>query len=281
MSELSTLEHEIIVLALAKNCLVYLQKFTDVMLSLHRAGINAVAVVGENGSTDGSTEFLESEFAKQAKITRLDTSSMSDFASRLERMAHGREMLLSFMVERGMTSEYVLVIDVDDVMEGINAETITKAIRTIENRNDIFAVTPKSKPYYYDVLAYRSENICTNPAFIFDKNANIPGFVRAILYYYIVDKVSKFIDQNEDHYVYSAFNGFSLYRYDNYKTGTYESIYARDVCEHVTFNMGISLRYGKWVFVSKDIEIDMPKEHDPRLLVFLSRQVRKLIKFTF
>src|SRR4051794_12140866 len=81
--------YDLVFLGLARDCGETIPPFLDALEQLATEGLRVHAVVGENGSRDGSRELL----AASSRVDVVDTAAMAAVPRRLERMAKGRDIV--------------------------------------------------------------------------------------------------------------------------------------------------------------------------------------------
>ena len=75
------------------------------------------------------------------------------------RLSKARQHLKNFIHEQNITSKYICVIDLDEVIE---VELVIRNLflkQMLDKNNDkFFAISVKTTPYYYDILNYEDQN---------------------------------------------------------------------------------------------------------------------------
>jgi hypothetical protein len=247
------------------------------MDALRLEGVQCKAFVGENSSRDGTRELILS-YAKWF-VELVDTTAIANVPRRLERMARAREMVKKKLSESQKRFQYVCVVDTDDVLEKpISAESIISAINLLETRSELFAVSAVSAPWYYDLLAYRSDeydfsDLNDQLAVSKTKPLDYYGFHRKVIY-----PAQRKITSLQTHLVSSAFNGISVYRYDDYVRGAYVQGNSFTVCEHVIFHASLNRDSKRGMLVSQKLRTEMPRGHGPaNLWTFLFQRLMRKI----
>lgn len=258
MSEAST---TILFLGLARDCEATVGIFAAYLRTLRSLGISCRALVGENGSRDHTRAVL---LQNSDLITLVDTDFMVDGLPRLSRMAQGREAILMAAKSLDDAPRYICVADLDNVIVAPPAPSaIMAAVKTLSERETIFAISATSAPYYYDLLAFRAPN--------FDFVGLSMALAQAKknpLTYYMFHKDSIYQFQKAltvDHHIEceSAFNGLCLYRSQDYFRGTYRSQHEAEICEHVTFNRSVATDHAPLMIVDPAMVLRTPSDHSP------------------
>jgi hypothetical protein len=271
----------IVILALARNCEEGVARLRRLALELHEAGWPTAVYIGENGSTDKTVDEIYSDEWQAVRCHRVDVSRMAAEPNRLNRMAVGRELVRLAALEEVKRSELVIVCDTDGVLPPeMPSEDLIEAIRVLKNNADIYAVAANSRPYYYDVLAYKS---CQG--FV----AKLPDELRKIasvnplefLRYYkeIVFPLQRRLTRAEFHVCESAFNGLCLYESKALAEGTYMPDEYEGYCEHLRLNAPLSAKWNKRVAITGHILLTMPPEHGPEhIAAFALRSLTKGVR---
>lgn len=267
----------IVFLSLARNCAKYLPSLFDLIEKISAQGVNVAAVVGENGSTDGTADLLRLKHLQNQHVTHIDTSFMAGIPSRLRRMAEGRQMLVRYAAENFPTARYVCVIDVDNVLAtDLPAETFLSSASQIYTDERLFGVAAMSDPYYYDISALRCDSFFSKNIYpeIMEAKGNILGY-----YKFMRDNLFRIqieFTNSKHRLCESAFNGICIYRPDDYYSSSYLGDDQDNVCEHVIFNHRIGASTGQKILVDDRLLLAMPPEHGPQS--FASFMGRKALK---
>jgi glycosyltransferase involved in cell wall biosynthesis len=264
-------EKGVVFLALARNCARYLPAFFDFLERLSSEGISVAAVVGENGSTDGTLELLKSAEARARHVSYFDTSFIERIpgAGRTRRLGEARSALARHAAERYPEAKYICVIDVDNVLLTMpSPQSFLASAEKLYARGDIFGVSSVSYPYYYDLAALRCDAFFTeNVLPLIAENK------RNILRYYSfmqenVYRVQRDFTASDIRLCESAFNGLCIYKPADYHLASYVDPSLPDVCEHVILNLGIHRATGRKVLVDDSLAVAMPDEHGPQSLPY-------------
>jgi len=251
----------VIVLGLAQNCASTIEGLFRFVDELRKSGFVVDVLIGENGSSDGTADIIRTASSASFGISLVDTSFLADIPERLRRISVGREHLLK--LARGKGYEVVCVADLDEPIERPpSVDKVISAIELLWRRDDVFAVSATSHPYYYDLLAFddgRSNFI--------GLDQRIKRLERAPLAYYRlfaneIYPAQKALTTKSEIKCLSAFNGFCLYKAVDYFAATYLSSDA--ICEHVSLNRKIASQTKKHMLVDPNLIVIMPYEHGPK-----------------
>jgi hypothetical protein len=268
----------ITIVALARDCERELPDFFTFVRQLRDDGICVRAIVGENGSRDGTRAMLELEASRDRDLILVDTTAMAGIPDRLRRMAFGRDLLTAKIDPSGADKSFVIVADVDGLLrQPPEAAVIRNACTTLQHDAGIAAVSASSHPFYYDLLALRA------PGF-YDENigVRINRARRNPINYYLVHRYiyrkQKEVTRENGLRCTSAFNGLCVYRTDDYLSRSYLDDLTVNICEHVPFNQALCAKGNRTIVVSNDICLAMPAMHGPvGLIRFLADRLRKVI----
>lgn len=272
------MEFDVLFLALAQNCADTIPGTVRVLKELCQSGIRVMAVIGENGSNDGSRQLLEQAATQTGLVTVMDTSSMSKVSGRLERMAHGRQMLAEYVREMTAKTRAVCVLDVDEpFLELLDHEALKDALRRLDD-DSLFAVAATSRPTYYDLLAFEDEyrtfsNLENKIKYLRRHPMRYYAFFRDVIY-----REQRALTSDSDIFCISAFNGLCLYTAKCYAVGSYLPLPgSAGICEHVLFNRSIAKATRRRMVISPTLIVPMPKEHGRRSFPgFVWQRVKKL-----
>lgn len=251
----------ILFLCLARDCAKTLPAFFAYLKRLDGNGFACSAIIGENGSSDATRSLIEQ--AAGPRIALLDTAFMAQAASRLERMAAGRQALVDAALARGIREEFVCVADLDNVMAAPPPpEAVHAACASLRANPALFAAGATSRPVYYDLLSLRAEGFeCLE-----NLHSEIEAAKRRPWSYYRfhqtrIYRMQQRMTRSGPVLCASSFNGFCLYRGCDYRLGSYRAPDEAKVCEHVSFNRSIARGSGKRMMISPDLAIEAPADH--------------------
>jgi len=252
----------VLFLCLARNCEATLPVFFSYLENCEQHGLSCRAIIGENGSVDGTRRLIENAVGR--RIALLDTSLMERAPSRLVRMALGRQALLDAAFAGAEIPDYVCVLDVDNVMlVPPQPEALLAGIEQLRQDSRLFAVGATSRPVYYDLLALRMQGHDYS-----NLNTEIAAAKKHPLSYFRFHEERIYSNQRlmtrpEPIVCESCFNGLCLYNSADYQLGTYRAENEADVCEHVTCNLTIGGATGKHMLISPDLAVQAPADHVP------------------
>jgi hypothetical protein len=252
--------YDLVFLALARDCTSGASSFIRGIQRLSARGLNVMALVGENGSTDDTRSLL---LRSDAPIRVIDTSVMESTRNRFERMARGRQLLAD--EARSIETESISVVDIDEpFLESLSLDALQSALSRLK-RAEAFCVSATSQPTFYDLLAYEDES--TSFVGLTDEINALKS--RPLSYYrlfrnYVYPEQIRLTSRN-DLWCTSSFNGLALYSSPTYRRGSYLHVGSGPwPCEHVTFNRVLSAQTKLPMVVASDLVLPMPPEHGPR-----------------
>lgn len=273
--------YDLIFLGLARDCEKTLPGFVQAVERLNGVdGLRSIAVVGEDGSRDGSREILEAAAAASGRIRLVDTAPMARGSSRLERMALGREILAT--EARAINARVVCVIDLDEpFLEALEPKALMGAVDRVNEDQRLFAVSATSRPSYYDLLAFESDDTSFR-----DLESQLRSRRSHPLAYYRIFRDVIYPEQmrltsRDDILCRSAFNGLALYQSKIYARGSYlPSSDGPWICEHITFHRSLAAVTGRGgMVVDSRLVLPMPTEHGRRGLPgFAWQRVRSVAR---
>ena len=154
----------------------------------------------------------------------------------------------------------------DDVInDEFNLNLINNLIEILKSNHDkYFGVSVASKPYYYDILNFESDEFQNKSIKQLQNNKSIRSYEkRKKLIYDLQFNLSK----KKNFECISAFNGLCLYFYDDYLKSNYIENKIDQTPEHLFFNRNLNKILGKKILIS-DNHLRMPNEHKPLTNIF-------------
>jgi hypothetical protein len=255
-------------LGLAQNCEKTLPNARYLFEEIWARGHDIEIFIGEDGSKDLTRSILDQYEKDFSKVSIVDTLCMSKIADRLERMAHGRELLKNTSAQSHQNApyEYVIVCDLDNVFkEKVDVNSILLAIRTLGRGNDLFAVSAKSKPYYYDILALHDPSWFNHDASRYFKFMSKVPLGKAVLIGVFIFPWQILLTAIGDFNAHSSFNGLAIYKANEFFQASYIQPAALAApCEHVVLNRTIARKTGQRIRSLEYLLVSMPPEHGPR-----------------
>ena len=149
---------DVIFLGLAQNCENYLENFFA-KIDLISKKFNIKVFIGENGSNDFTFDLIHKKVLSSKIYSFIDTTFIEKHNDRIKRLALARQALKENLVKLQIKSKYVCVIDLDDVInDRFSINLIENLIFTLNKQSEkYFAISLSSKPFYYDILNFESE----------------------------------------------------------------------------------------------------------------------------
>lgn len=262
--------YDIVFLALARDCAKTIPNALRALELFDASGLLVKAVVGENGSRDETPKLLQHHL-----VEVVDTSAMGHTASRLERMALGRQIVADYA--RGMDTRAFAVVDLDEWFLGAIKPDHLRSV--LDRLGEVFAVAATSAPTYYDLLAYEGQD---GDGFL-GLDDQIRELQRNPAAYYRLFRDTIYPAQERltsaaDVRCTSAFNGVCIYDADAYRAGSYQPTAPGPwICEHITFNRSVAEATGRAMVVDPGLVLPMPAEHGRRTFPgFVWQRLQKL-----
>ena len=275
--------YDIIFMGLGQNCQPYISFFFTELRKISQK-YKTKLIIGENGSTDKTFSAIQKELLNQDRpldLYFIDTTFIEKYTNRVVRLSKARQKLLDHIKQNNFKAKYICVIDLDNVLDQSSIEeNLKKMISLLEkNKNQYFAVSAKSFPYYYDILNFENEeNFNQNILELMDSKTVASYSDRKKKIYNLQKKLTKLGNIE----AISSFNGMCLYFFNDYIKSSYYSLDSagKIIPEHLNLNRIIEKNTGKKILVSKDIILKMPEEHKPLFNIF-SFFVSKIYKYFY
>ncbi len=266
---------DIIFLGLAQNCEIFLKNFFTKIDDISKKK-NIMVFIGENGSSDYTFDIIQKKISSSNIYNFIDTTFIEQHDDRIKRLALAREALKENLVKLQIKSKYVCVIDLDDVInESFNLDLIEKLIFTLNKEHEkYFAVSLSSKPFYYDILNFESNEFPNKNIKQLQNNKSINSYKRRREFIY---KTQKLMSNKKNFECISGFNGLCLYNYEDYVTSKYYEDNEDQTPEHLLFNRYLNKKLKKKILVT-DNYFRMPKEHKPLSNIY-QFMFEKMIKY--
>ena len=271
--------YDIIFLGLAKNVFNTIGNFFKSCEATYKRGLKVCVIIGENGSSDNTRKFLENLKIDNLSFYFIKTDFLDSYKNRIVRLTHGREFLRKYIIKNKISSKYVSVIDLDTVIaKGFNIDEYLKTIEILEkNKQNLFAVSSKSKPYYYDMLPLIIKDYFEHDVYKIQTAFNPLNFykVRKNFVYQFQEKVTKM----RDVLTLSSHNGLTTYYYKYFINGSYLSNEKDTIkSEHINFNLSIHNKTNKYILMTNKLNLLTPPEHMPlKLFEFVKRTLFKYL----
>lgn len=252
---------DLAIIGLAKDCERTLPLYFSLLHSLEAGGLTYYSIVGENGSTDKTKELLTAE-AQAGFLHVEDTDFLSSIPERLERMARGREHLKEALIDMSIIPRFVCVVDLDNIMEiPPTVQDMKDALQVLESQPDAFGVSATSQPHYYDLLAYERDDLSFENLTQKISTAKLNPFNYYKFFVNTIFPAQQALTKNSEMTCVSAFNGMAIYRFSDYRTGSYISDQIQSISEHIPFNRSLAKSTGKYMIISPCISFKTPDDH--------------------
>ena len=273
--------YDIIFLGLAKNVFGTIRSFFKSCEETSKKGFKICIIIGENGSQDNTREFLKNYKSDNLSFFFIETDFLDVHKNRILRLTHGREYLKRFIIENKIISKYVSVIDLDTVIaRGFNVDEYIESIKILEkDKQNLFAVSSKSQPYYYDMLPLIIKDYFEYDVYKIQTTFNPLYFYENRKKY--IYRFQKKITNMRDVLTLSSHNGLTTYMYKYYINGTYISSNKNIIkSEHINFNLSLHNKTNKFILMTNKINLLTPPEHMPlKLIEFVKRTLTKYLLF--
>ena len=154
----------------------------------------------------------------------------------------------------------------DDVLNNnFNSKLIENLTDLLEKKKEqYFGISVNSKPYYYDILNFESEEFPNNNIKILQNNKSIKSYKYRKNFIY---KVQNLLTKKKNFDCISGFNGLCIYRYEEYIKSNYLEDKNDQTPEHLLFNRYLSKTLNKKILVTDNF-FKMPEEHKPLNNIF-------------
>lgn len=263
---------DIVFLGLAKNVEKTILGFLKSCENLSLSGLKICLIIGENGSDDKTRNILQNFKTSNFNLIFLKTDFLNIYKNRIIRLSNGREHLKNYVIQNRIISKFVAVVDLDSVLsEGIVKIDFLDAIQTLKKRqNEIFAISVKSKPYYYDMLPLIIKDYYEYDVYKIQTTFSLINFykLRKLYIYNFQKKITKM----RDVLTISSHNGLTIYFYENYIMSSYIKSSKEIKSEHINFNLSIHKKTNKYILMTNKLNLITPSEHMPlNLSEFLKR----------
>ena len=256
--------YDYVFLALAKNCSKYLKNYFYFIKKLSKS-YNVLVIVGENSSNDGTLEFLISQ-KKSTNLVILNTSELSKYSNRIYRLSLGRQILKNYIEKKKIKSRFIVINDLDDVLKKkISIKNFLRISKILEkNKKDLFGISVKSSPYYYDLLVLKIKDLFEFNVLKIQRSFAPQSIIQRLN---VLSKFKKKITYMKDLKSISSFNGMCIYLSKDYKLGSYLKSKTKknvDLVDHLSINQEIHNKSKKYILISNILKLRTPKDHSPR-----------------
>lgn len=199
-------------------------------------------VIVESHSDDGSFACLQ-EWASADSRRHVITLGNSDEPVRTKRIAAARNAYLSYSEPIYSEFPYMIVVDLDNVLD--ISETFNAELASCFVRNDWDALASNRKGRYYDIWALRCNMLGCNYDCWEMMNKQVGFFNGELLlttpqrWRMFIGRHQRVIPQNA-HWIPcdSAFGGMAIYKTSKIKGRRYNG---DATCEHISFHLGLRM----------------------------------------
>ena len=269
-------EYDIIFLGLAKNVAKTINSFFLSLEKISKKNLQVCLIIGENDSSDGSSNYLQNYNNDKFDYKYLNTSFLTKYKNRIIRLGYGRQYLKDYIVDNKLRSKFIVVVDLDEVIiKGIDIDQLLNNFKVlIDNKEHLFGISSKSYPYYYDLLPLIIKDYYEIDVYKVQTRLSLKAFNERRKYIYdFQKKITKMRDVD----TISSHNGLTIYLYHDYLLGNYFVSEKNIRSEHISFNSEISRKTGKQIRMTNSLIVNTPLEHMP--LTFKEFFVQKIMKF--
>lgn len=262
--------YDFIFLCLVRDCENTLDIFINFLKTFPKTKKIKV-IFGENNSKDNTKDkIINYKSNSILEFQLLNLKKLSNISDRITRITKGRYLLQKYIIKKKYKSKYICIIDVDDVLLNCKCLTYNKFKKLVEklskNSHLLNGISVKSKPVYYDILAFKSNKI-NLPNILEIQRSKSFSKAYSLRKKYIFS-IQKKINNMQNIFSISSFNGMCIYNFEDYIMGNYfykEKYNIRKVKlnEHMKFNMSLNKKNGKFIFVDDKFFLNTPKEHLP------------------
>lgn len=256
---------DIIFLGLAQNCARFLPKFFNTIDKISK-NKKIKVFIGENGSSDLTFDTIQKKIVLSDIYQFIDTTFIEKFDDRIKRLAAARQFLKDNILKLNIKSKYVCVIDLDDVInDAFDDQLFDNLIDKLEtNREKYFGVSLSSKPFYYDILNFESEEFQNKNIKKLQNNKSIKSYQNRKKFIY---NTQHSLTKDKDFECISGFNGLCLYPYEEYIKSNYIEKSLDQTPEHLLFNRYLNKNLDKKILITNNF-FKMPDEHKPLNNIF-------------
>jgi len=274
----------IIVCGCTKNSANYIEKEINSILNLKQLFLSLNIVIYENDSTDNTRNLLKS-MEKNNKISLISESGIqSRLKHRTMIIAHGRNKLVEFVNSKD-TYDYMIMVDLDNIMEGFDKQGLIDAFNYDLDTWDV--LTGNCKNIYYDIWALRlnktkwgnDHHKIWNKCLDYDcwgmiNHRKQQGFNEMPCH---IQPFQKHIPRESSLLqVDSAFGGIGIYKVSKIKNCKYYGFTrhcsckkyniplgpcAWQTCEHISFHKDMIEKYNAKIFICPQLIIKEQPEH--------------------
>lgn len=273
-------ESTCVIIGAARNIATFLPQTLEQINKIVPLWKEAAVVIAENGSTDATQQILADyklSASHRVDILTLDATA-NEIPVRTARLAHVRTKLLEHVHTHFPSFDYILMVDLDGILDGFRIQTLETAFKPTHPPWD--ALFANTKTSYYDIWALRSKALgITFDCWDLIQHMQIQmgadvetAKAFAVKKYQIKIKPSTPLIPVE-----SAFGGLGLYRLSKTIGCAYNGMATvcsctdqmkvikgtcfPHTCEHVSFHKDMIEKHGAKLFIIPSIQINSQEEH--------------------
>ncbi len=256
---------DIIFLGLAQNCEKFLPRFFKTIDQISK-NKKIKVFIGENDSNDMTFDIIQKKIILNDVYQFIDTTFIEKFDDRIKRLATARQYLKDNILKLNIKSKYICVIDLDDVINDVfDNKLLDNLIYKLEtNRQKYFGVSLSSKPYYYDILNFESDEFPNKNIKKLQNNKSIKSYRNRKKFIY---SAQYSLSKETDFECISGFNGLCIYPYEEYVKSNYTENTLDQTPEHLLFNRYLNQNLNKKILITANF-FKMPNEHKPLNNIF-------------
>jgi glycosyltransferase involved in cell wall biosynthesis len=275
-------ESTCIIIGAARNIAAFLPQTLQQINKIIPMWKEAAVVIAENGSTDATKQILAdyktASTRHRTDILTLDATA-NPIAARTVRLAHVRTKLLEHVHTHFPSFDYILMVDLDGVLDGFRIQTLETAFKPTHPPWD--ALFANTKTTYYDIWALRSKALgitfdCWD--LIYHMRAQMGADLATAKAIAVKKYQTKIKPSTPLIPVESAFGGLGLYRLSKTIGCAYNGMTTfcsckthihvpagfacrSDTCEHVSFHKDMIEKNGAKLYIIPSIQVNSQEEH--------------------
>jgi glycosyltransferase involved in cell wall biosynthesis len=268
-------EFRIVITACVYNVAQYLEKNMNKLLEIRSMFHNdSVIVIAENDSTDNTKSILK-RFEKNTTPNNIHVLNLDGLMQqcpvRTERLAVVRNTLLNHVHTKYSSYDYMIIVDMDDVLNEFNPKDIEKCFIVPLHLWDAMFANTRTK--YYDIWALRSKELgitydCWDMFSHLCQAGISPNEAKNLT----VRLWQKELPRKKPIRVESAFGGVGVYRISKTVSCEYNGKTTecscnlpgqcrQDTCEHVSFHRDMIEKNQAKLYIHPLLFVSAPKEH--------------------
>ena len=223
-------------------------------------------LVVESDSRDNTREILSDAAGSIRGFQTIGMGTLHKrYPRRTERLAICRNAYIEAARDRHAEKDLMIVCDMDGVLGGFSdfGQFELASEMAISAGSDV-AFFPNSRPRYYDIWGLRAIGWCDEDCFEHKERLLKSGITEKEASYIAINSRQLAIHMSSSPIeVLSAFGGMGIYPMSYAKEARYIGVTkcGKEVCEHVSFNVMMSVRFGVRHFVLPWLTVKAPLEH--------------------